>query len=89
MNADAGVIQFSIPAKLLKTQVGSTAAGKVPSLATPHTGMTMYDGTVFTLANMFTPVQADQSYLYQVDQTASMDYVVGKGPKAVPGRAFR
>jgi hypothetical protein len=89
VNADAGVIQFSIPASLLKTQVGATTAGRVPSLATPKSGQKMYDGTVFTLANMFTPVQADQSYLYQVDQTASMDFVVGKGPNAVPGRAFR
>jgi hypothetical protein len=89
VNQDAGVLQFSIPANLLNTQVGGTGNGQVPSLAHPKSGMKMYDGTVFTLANMFTPVQADQSYLYPVDETASMDFVVGRGPAAVPGRAFR
>jgi hypothetical protein len=40
------------------------------------------------MGNMFTPVQNRQSYLYPVDQSASMDFVVGKGPKAKPGIAI-
>jgi hypothetical protein len=89
VNADSGVLQLSIPASLLKAQVGSTGAGKVPSLAKVKNGSKLFDATFFTLGNTFTPVQADQSYLYPVDETASMDFVIGKGLPAVPGRAFR
>jgi hypothetical protein len=89
VNQDAGVLQLNIPASLLNAQVGGTGKGQIPSLKHPGTGTKMFDGTVYTLLNMFTPVQAEQSYLYPADQTASMDFVVGKGPNAVPGRAFR
>jgi hypothetical protein len=89
VNQDNGVLQLSIPRSLLKAQFGSTGANKVPSLAAPKTGTRMFDATVYTLTNMFTPVQADQSYLYPVDETASMDFVVGKGPAAKPGLAFK
>ena len=89
VNQDAGVLQLSIPASLLNAMTGSTGPGKVPSLVHPKSGTKMFDATVFTLANTFTPVQVDQSYLYPVDEVPSMDFVVGKGPAAVPGRAFR
>ena len=62
---------------------------KVPSLATPKTGSRMFDATVYTLTNTFTAVQADQSYLYPVDETPAMDFVVGSGPAAKPGLSFR
>jgi hypothetical protein len=87
--ADQGLIQMSIPRKFLKTMTGSTGAGKTPGLMGAKSGSRMYDGTVFTMGNSFTAVQKDQSYLYPVDQTASMDWIVGKGKPAKPGVAFR
>jgi hypothetical protein len=86
--ADQGLIQLSIPRKYLKTQAGSTGAGKTPTLVGAKNGSRMYDGTVFTMSNSFTAVQADQSYLYPVDQTASMDFILGKGKPARPGVVF-
>jgi hypothetical protein len=86
---DQGLIQMSIPRKLLKTMSGSTGAGKTPGLVGAKSGSRMYDATVFSTSNSFTAVQKDQSYLYPVDQTAAMDFIVGKGKPAKPGIAFR
>jgi len=85
VNQDSGVIQLNIPRSYLMAQVGKTGKGQVPSIATAKTGSKFFDATVWTMGNMFTPVQARQSYLYQVDQTAAMDFIVGKGKKAMPG----
>ena len=88
VNQDSGVIQMSIPRSRLKWLTGGTGKGQVPAIKGAKTGSKFYDATVWTMGNMFTPVQARQSYLYQVDQSAAMDFVVGKGPKARPGTAF-
>ena len=88
VNQDAGVLQLSIPRNLLKTLAGKTGRGSMPTVKTVTNGSKIYDATVWTLGNMFTPVQIRQSYLYQVDQTAAMDVVIGKGPKARPGVPF-
>lgn len=86
---DQGLIQFSIPRSYLRTQSGPTGPGQTPKVVGAGAGSMLYDATVWSLANAFTPVQKDQSYLYPVDQTASMDVVVGKGRPAKPGVAFR
>ena len=85
VNQDAGIIQFSIPRSYLMAQVGGTGKGQVPDVKGAKTGSKFFDATVWTMGNMFTPVQARQSYLYQVDQTAAMDFVLGKGKPAKPG----
>jgi hypothetical protein len=89
VNQDSGVIQMSIPRNLFKALTGKTGRGQVPGLTKAKSGTKFNNATVWTLGNMFTPVQTRQSYLYQVDQTAAMNFVVGKGPKARPGVAFR
>lgn len=85
VNQDSGVIQMNIPRKFFKALSGPTGKGQVPSLKAAKTGSKFYDATVWTMGNMFTPVQVTQSYLYQVDQTGAMDFVIGKGKKAMPG----
>ena len=83
-NQDSGVIRLSIPRSLLKAQVGKTGKGQVPELAEATAGSRFYDATVFALGNAFSPVQSVQSYLYQVDSSAAMDFVVPGGKKAQP-----
>ncbi len=61
----------------------------MPSLRKAVKGSKFYDATVWTMGNMFTPVQIRQSYLYQVDQSAAMDFVVGRGKKAKPGAIIK
>jgi hypothetical protein len=89
VNQDSGIIQISIPRKFLQALVGKTGRGQVPSVREAKNGSKFYDATVWTLGNMFSPVQARQSYLYQVDQSPAMDFVVGKGKRPQPGLAVR
>ena len=89
VNQDSGLIQMSIPRSYLQWLTGATGKNQVPGIKAPKNGSKFYDATVWTMGNMFTPVQQRQSYLYQVDQTAAMDFVVGKGPKARPGVIFK
>jgi hypothetical protein len=89
VNQDSGLIQMSIPRSYLQWLTGSTGRNQVPSIKGAKSGSKFYDATVWTMGNMFTAVQARQSYLYPVDASPSMDFVVGKGPKARPGVSFR
>ena len=89
VNQDAGILQLNLPRSVLQAQVGKTGRGQVPSLKKAGKGSKFYDATVWTMGNMFTPVQVRQSYLYQVDQSAAMDFVVGKGRQARPGAAIK
>ncbi|HEV2891812.1 MAG TPA: sialidase family protein [Frankiaceae bacterium] len=77
VNQDSGIIKLSIPRSLLKIQSGPTGKDQVPTLVEATDGSRLFDGTVFAMGNSFTPVQAQQSYLYQVDSAASQDFLVG------------
>jgi len=88
VNQDSGIIKLSIPRDLLMIQSGPTGKDQVPTLVDATDGSRLYDGTVFTMGNSVSPVQTLQSYLYQVDSSASQDFLVGNAtyPKGnVPG----
>ena len=85
VNQDSGLIRLNVPRSLLKAQTNTTGKGQVPELVDATDGSRFYDATVFTLGNSASPVQDVQSYLYQVDSTASMDFVLGKPAKQVVG----
>ena len=85
VNQDSGVIRLSIPRSLMKIQSGPTGKDQVPTLVEATDGSRLFDGTVFTLGNSASPVQAVQSYLYQVDSSASQDFLVGNA--RYPGQA--
>lgn len=77
VNGDAGIIKLSIPKALLKVQTGPTGKDQVPALKDEAAdGDRLFDGTVFTMGNSVSPVQTVQSYLYQVDSSASQDFLV-------------
>jgi hypothetical protein len=84
-NQDSGVIRLSIPRSLLKAQTNTTGKGQVPELVDATDGSRFYDATVFTMGNSFSPVQNVQSFLYQVDSSAAMDFVLGKAPQGNTG----
>jgi hypothetical protein len=77
-NQDSGLIRLNIPRSVLKAQSGPTGKDQVPTLVDATDGSRFFDGTAFAMSNPVSPVQALQSYLYQIDSSASMDFVVGK-----------
>ena len=76
----AGTIRLSVPRNLLRQLTGSTGDGQRPSEAAAQAGARFYDATAFTMANTLSPVQAVQSWLYPLDNTAAMDFLL---PSAV------
>ncbi len=93
VDPQAGTIKLSVPRNLLRAQAGRTDRGHMPDERPAAAGDRLFDGTVFTLANSFTATQAVQSYLYPVDATATMDFIVGSPANVVvdpgPGRKPR
>ncbi len=79
-NQDAGTIVLSVPLEYLRAQSGPTGAGQVPEEVEATAGSRLFDGTAFTLGNSFTAAQTVQSYLYPVDNSPSMDFLVGEVP---------
>jgi hypothetical protein len=86
VNQDAGLIQFSIPRKLLRAQTGSTGKNSTPTEVPATDGSRIPDVNVFTMGNSFTPVQADQSYLYPVDGAPASEVILGQGPAVPPAK---
>jgi hypothetical protein len=74
VETDGGVIRMSVPRKYLKALSGLDAKGRPKQVAAAK-GSRLYSGTAFTMGNVSAP--EGQGYLYPVDGSAAMDFVVG------------
>jgi hypothetical protein len=74
----AGVIRLSVPRFLLRAlgpPDGSARPTEVPAVD----GSRLYDVTALSVGNNVSPVQRLQSFLYPLDNTPSLDYLLGTG----------
>ncbi|MEA2461732.1 MAG: hypothetical protein QOH90_1909 [Actinomycetota bacterium] len=74
-----GVIKLTVPLKYLKALKGSQGNGKRPKEVAAQPGSRLYDASAYSLANVLSPVQDVQSWLYPMDNTAPMDFKVPGG----------
>ena len=83
-----GTIRLNLPRHLLRGLSGSTGPGERPSEVPAQVDTRFYDGTAFSLGNTVSAVQTLQSFLYPLDNTPAMDFLLraGKddGPIGVP-----
>ena len=88
VNQTTGTIRLSVPRFLLRALSGSTGPGERPSEVAATVGSRFYDGTAFSLGNTISPIQTLQSFLYPLDNTPSMDFLLpapsGGGTSGVP-----
>jgi hypothetical protein len=86
VSQSTGTIRLSVPRFLLRALSGGTGPGQRPS-EVPATVLTrFYDGTAFSLGNA-TPDPAVHTFLYPLDNTPSMDFLLQAGtagPTGVP-----
>jgi hypothetical protein len=75
VNQLAGTITLVVPRSLLRQLSGADAAGR-PLEAPAAPGARFYDGTAFSLGNTLSASQAVQSFLYPLDGTPAMDFVL-------------
>jgi uncharacterized repeat protein (TIGR01451 family) len=71
-----GEITLTVPASLLRALSGPTGPGQRPSEVPATVGSRFYDATAFSLGNTVSATQDTQSFLYPLDNTPSMDFVV-------------
>jgi hypothetical protein len=64
-----------VPRSLLR-QLGPVDGFGRPTEQAATDGARFYDGTVWTLANVVSPEQTQQSFMYPLDKTAAMDFLL-------------
>ena len=80
VNQATGTIRLSVPRFMLRALSGPTGHGQRPVEVAATVGSRFYDGTAFSLGNSASTDQSAQSFLYPLDNTPSMDFVI-----AAPG----
>jgi hypothetical protein len=76
VNQATGTITMVVPRSYLKQLSGADADGR-PLEQPAAAGARFYDGTAFSFANNVSPTQAHQSFLYTLDNTPAMDFLLG------------
>jgi hypothetical protein len=71
-----GIIRFNVPRFLLRGLSGPTGHAQRPSEVPATVGTRFYDATAFSLGNTVSPIQTVQSFLYPLDNTPSMDFLL-------------
>jgi hypothetical protein len=78
VNVSTGTIRLSVPRYLLRALGPSDANGR-PAEVAAISGSRFYDATAFSMGNTLSPLQDLQSFLYPLDNTAAMDFLLGAG----------
>jgi hypothetical protein len=84
-----GTIRFSVPRYLLRELAGSAGNGQRQSEQPATVGSRFYDGTAFSLGNPLSPLQTVQTFLYPLDNTPAMDFVLPAAGTPVGGKGCR
>jgi uncharacterized repeat protein (TIGR01451 family) len=71
-----GDITLTVPGSLLRALSGPTGPGQRPNEVPATAGSRFYDATAFSLGNTVSATQDAQSFLYPLDNTPSMDFVM-------------
>jgi hypothetical protein len=75
VNQATGTITLVVPRSYLRQLAGTDADGR-PLEQPAAAGARFYDGTAFSLANTTSPVQNQQTFLYTLDSTPAMDFLL-------------
>jgi uncharacterized repeat protein (TIGR01451 family) len=76
VNQSTGTIRLSVPRSLLRALSGGTGPGERPTEVAATVGSRFYDATMFSLGNPASPNQSTQSFLYPLDNTPAMDFLL-------------
>ena len=87
VDQSTGTIRLSIPRYLLRALGPNDAFGR-PTEVAATSGSRFYDAAAFSLGNTVSPVQDVQSFLYPLDNTPAMDFLLGSGTSGGGGGGF-
>jgi hypothetical protein len=80
-----GTISLDVPLARLRTLSGGEGPNQRPAQVQSTAGSREFDGTAFTLSDDSPTGGTDQSFLYPLDNTPSMDFLVPGGTTASAG----
>jgi putative cell wall-binding protein len=80
VDQEAGVIRVRVPRDLLTALEGGEGPGERPAEVPAEPGDRIYDAAVFAQSNTVSPTQDVQSFLYPLDNSPAMDFLVPGGP---------
>ena len=70
-----GTIKLVVPRAVLRQLSGTDSAGR-PVEQPAAAGARFYDGTAFSLGNTTSPMQAQQTFLYPLDNSPALDFLL-------------
>lgn len=70
-----GTIKLVVPRPVLRQLSGTDSAGR-PVEQPAAAGARFYDGTAFSLGNTTSPMQAQQTFLYPLDNSPALDFLL-------------
>jgi hypothetical protein len=79
VDQESGTIQLSVPRWLLRGLEGPTGHRERPTEVPATVGTRFYDATAWSLGNTLSPVQDVQSFLYPLDSTPALDFLLPAG----------
>lgn len=77
VDAEAGTIRLSVPLDLLEALQGPAGPDLRPAEVKAEQGSRIYDASAWTFVNPLTTSRAEQSFLFQADNTAAFDFILG------------
>ena len=86
VDAEAGTITLSVPRDRIEALVPPAGGDPRPTEGEATTGTRVYDASAWTFVNTL-PINDEQSYLMQTDNTAAFDFLVGAAAAAPPVEA--
>ncbi|MFP5370775.1 MAG: hypothetical protein ACLGI3_08510, partial [Actinomycetes bacterium] len=79
VDQEAGIIRLSVPRELVEALAGGQGPGERPTQQTAVQGDRVYDASAWTFINPLPNSQLVQSFLFQADNTAAFDFLLGAG----------
>src|SRR5919201_2222716 len=78
VNQSTGTIRLSVPRMLLHALGPDDANGR-PTQVNATPGARFYDASAFSMGNTLSPLQTLQSWMYPLDNTPAMDFLLAAG----------
>ena len=86
VDQETGTIRLNVGRELLSGLAGDTGPKQRPQEVPATSGTRFYDATAFSLGNPYSPTQEAQSFLYPLDNTPAMDFLLPGDQPSLAGR---
>jgi hypothetical protein len=87
VDEEAGTIRLSVPRELVEALEGTQGPDQRPKEVVASQGSRIYDGSAWSFVNPLPSSRAEQSFLFQSDNSSAFDFLLGAQPDALVAKA--